>query len=69
MFLYKLMRLLFIAWMIHPKYKGALFLYFRTIEQSFLKHEESIRASVSKVLKAMTEAGDNLVRNFTRFLT
>jgi hypothetical protein len=29
-FIYNLFRLLFIAWMIHPKYKGALYLYFST---------------------------------------
>lgn len=34
-FLYKLTRLLFITWMIHPKYKGALFLYYCTIEKFF----------------------------------
>lgn len=40
---YKLIRLLFVAWMIHPKYKGALYLYFSKLEPLFKKNERTVR--------------------------
>ena len=37
------MKLLFILWMIHPHYQGALYAYFVFIEKFFRKNEEKMR--------------------------
>lgn len=52
-FVYDLARLLFVAWMIHPKYQGALFLYFNTIEQLFHNNEQAIKTSAINFLEVV----------------
>ena len=42
-YLYRLTKLLFILWMIHPRYQGALYAYFVFIEKYFRKNEEKMR--------------------------
>ena len=49
-YLYRLIKLLFIIWMIHPRYQGALFAYFVHIEKWFKHNEDKIRRQASKWL-------------------
>jgi hypothetical protein len=50
--LYKLLKVLIVAWMIHPKYQGALLLYYKYIERPFKDREENIRDKISAGLAA-----------------
>ena len=49
-YLYRLIKLLFIIWMIHPRYQGALYAYFVHIEKWFKHNEDKIRRRASKWL-------------------
>lgn len=50
-YLYKLMKLLFVVWMIHPRYQGALFIYFVYVDHHYKRNEEFIRKEAGKLLK------------------
>mmetsp|Transcript_30735 Transcript_30735/g.38028 ORF Transcript_30735/g.38028 Transcript_30735/m.38028 type:complete len:87 (-) Transcript_30735:397-657(-) len=49
-YIYRLIKLLFIVWMIHPRYQGALYVYFVHTEKWFKHNEEKIRRCASKYL-------------------
>ena len=45
-----MLKLLFVVWMIHPRYQGALYAYFVHIEKWFKHNEEKMRRRASKYL-------------------
>ena len=49
-YIYRLLKLLFIVWMIHPRYQGALYTYFAHVEQRFGENEKRIRKQSSQLL-------------------
>ena len=65
---YKVTRLLFIVWMIHPRYQGALFLYFDIIEYFFKRNEEKIRRHTSKILTVVPRHVKHVLNIIVTFL-
>ena len=49
-YLYKALKLLFIIWMIHPRYQGAIYSYHSHTEKLFKSREDKIRRKASYLL-------------------
>jgi len=54
---YFLLKLVFLVYLFHPTYRGAVFIYSRFIRQFLGKYEKSIDRKASEVSKAASEAG------------
>ncbi len=67
-FIYKLIRLVFVVWMIHPRYQGALYLYFAKIEKFFRCNEETIRRNTSKLLTVIPQKVKHYLNRTVIFL-
>jgi hypothetical protein len=57
---YRLLKIVFCAWLMHPSYKGALIIYYKTIEPTFKKKEFPFRERTIAALLSMFLSFDEL---------
>ena len=60
--LYKLLKLLFIIWLIHPEYLGALYLYTLVIEDLFERHKDKVLNLSYAIVQRLTKTSDKALQ-------